>query len=124
MLTMPKRRALSLLMVCSPDLAAALCQVRIGTLRRWMSQPEFSAEMARLQAETRQAAARIALSAALAAAQKLGDAIRTGEDKGLSRHAVDVLKISGVFEPDDCGGDALAQLGEIVARCERAAQEA
>jgi len=121
MLTTRKRRALRLLMESSPELAAALAGVRTGTLRRWMADPEFAGELSRLQAECRQAAARVASTAALAAAQKLGDAIRTGEDRGLSRHALDILKISGVFDEAGVADDALAQLAAVIERCERAA---
>ena len=108
--------ALELLFAMTPEEAAAQLGMSVKLLRRWMGQPAFQRAMRERYTERREAARRIAAESTLAAARMALTAITSGDDKGPSRTAIDILKLSGVLQREQPGAeDGDSALAEMIA---------
>ena len=124
-LTRKQKLAIESLFHRAEEEVAASVGVRMDTLRRWKSQPEFAAALAARSREIRAAAARILSMSSLTAAEKLKaliDAAGRQGEKADPKVLLDTLKASGLFdaaaEPEE--GVSLDQLIAEATRMARA----
>lgn len=105
--------AIELLMSHPDATVAEMLGVRLATLRRWLSDPKFSQALREREREQKAGAARIARQAAINAAAALCQLV-SGAAKPDAKLLLDVLKVSGAFEPD--AADPAEALAEVLAR--------
>ncbi len=108
-----QRRAISLLCSHPVEQVAEALKVRPMTIRGWMKEPEFAAELRARDKETADSVARIANHAAIQAATRFGETASSGKlDPKIS---FETLKLCSAYERAADDTDALGELMRQIA---------
>lgn len=126
MLTPMQEQAVDLLFEGTLEEAAARLGIKVQKLRQWMDNEDFRKVLEKRSDEKRQSARRIAVQAALLAAQALEAAAESGDEKGFCKTSVDILKAVGAFtdkseaatSENGDGADALDKLIQMAEMAE------
>ncbi len=118
MISRKQGQALELLFFGPPEKVAEKVGVRISTLRRWLKDSGFRQALRARSREKREAGERLAAQAVMMASSALHTALRTGEDRPVTRAALETLKISGALaaclSPPGEEAESLSQIIERV----------
>lgn len=105
-----RQSAIELLMSHPDTTVAEMLGIRLTTIRKWMREERFSRALREREQEQRAGAARIAKQAVINAAAALCQ-LTSDNSKPDAKVLLDVLKVSGAFEPDETDpADALAEV--------------
>ncbi len=107
-MTAMQRRAVDLLCSNPVEQVAEMLEVKARTIRGWMKQPEFAAELRNRDKETAESLARISNHAAMLAAIRFSEAASSG--KLDPKTLFETLKLCAAFESPTQESDMLAEV--------------